>query len=1011
MYVVLFYNITHFAEYNSRRGMDAGDALLRGIGRILTDTFPEGMVSHFDGDHFTVLLEDSADLDAAVNTSYEKILKILDRTNVQDCRIGGYRWTSQNIKAEKACSYAKRACDSIDRTGSTHFIYFSDQLKKKDEMEEYVLAHIDKAIDKGWIEVYYQPVIRTLTGRLCSMEALSRWNDPFYGMMSPAQFIEPLARNGLIWKLDQYVLHEIGRRYADCVKKGIPAVPVSFNLDRQDFFAMDIFLEVENTVRKYQMPRDYLRIEVTERVFASRNAVIDTALKRFHQAGYAIWIDDFGSGYSTFNLLKDYQYDMLKIDMAFMRAETERSRAIVCSIVQMNDRLDGTSLCEGVETKEQYEFLRSIGCDMVQGFYFSSPQPYEKLMAILKEKGISPETRKERNYYNGANTVPFDTDTPFAIVETDGRRYRFLYHNDLFAEEAVGADLSNDVKTADAPGRKLIHAVLHHSDGTPFQYMVDDRLLEIRAVLLNTMGSRKLLSIEIHDITASDEVDQSVKGTAYHHILHLFDDAYAVNLQDDVIADAAHRHVLIRGVDQAIQQYARQNIQKEDQDAYLAYFQPERISKEVKEKQTPVFRSCFRTRGKDGSYIWKEHILLYLPVGNQPGFLYGTVNLQREVRIMYQADETAETSCQIGEKQLLSNLLKKTDLPGYLKDNSRRYVMASSSYAALCHRPVMDLIGRTDEELGLPSDLFSLEEDVLHHGRHVSGLHTCRKVQGEIQDARVYLQPVYQDGAIVGLIGCVDLLNNAERENGWKMVQALAIYEQAYQAKEEKYAFLLVQNLNGFDEKTAAAMEQITAGRGISQLISNQLYGVLMNYEKKEEIAALSDQLFNTDRKNNRIEVRDERELHGTETSLGEKLIRGIFRKDEQDLMEDEKEISETVRMMMDRSILGTYIVSSDRTILYWNDAAEKITGYPREFMVGRKCSETSLEHIDEAGCHLCSGYCPFLKVFAENEPVSKDVYLHRKDGSLLKVRTFFTPLVARDGTVLKVLEQFCPLE
>jgi PAS domain S-box-containing protein len=1013
-YVLLFYNILNFSEYNNQKGINAGDDLLRRIGAILKETFPDGMIGHFDVDHYLVLIKDRNDLAGRVENSYEKISEALSLRNILDCRIGGYRWRDKNVKAETACSYAKRACDSLHNISAGHFIYYSEQLKKRDELEEYVLANIDEAIEKGWIEVFYQPIIRTVTGQLCSFEALSRWNDPVYGMMAPIQFIEPLAKSGLIWKLDRYVLHEIARRYADCVEKGRPAVPVSFNLDRQDFFAMDIFLEVENTVRKYQMPRDYLQIEVTERVFARNDAVIDTALKRFRKAGYAIWIDDFGSGYSTFNLLKDYDYDMLKIDMAFMLSNTERSRSVVQAIVEMNDRLGGASLCEGVETEEQYEYLRSIGCDMVQGYYFSAPKPYEELMALMKEKGITAETRSDRYYYDAINALSFDVNRPSAIFETDGRQYRFIYATDAFRKETGWQKLPDEMKEAGSACRKIIQASLRNADKAPFQYIYDDQLLEIRTRLLNKREKKYLLSAEVHNITAHDNISGFEKKAVYHNVMRLFDAVYLVNIGEDTIvraadaADSSEPKEVIHGIDQALKYYSETWILPRDQAAYLNFFSQERIMAEVRGKHKNMFRSCFRTREMDDSYTWKSHVLVYLSGGAKPSFLYGVMSLQKEIKAIQKADST-ESSKGNDTVELLRNIMIRSDLPCFLIDRSRRYRAVSLSYAALDNREETDLIGRTDEEVNWPMDLKGIEADVMHTGRHVAGLHRSAVLQGKTLEMTIYLQPIYLDGKIRGLIGCIDIpsMYHDDTDQGWAMIRALEAYDKAYTWKEKKYALVLARYEHAFDEKQAAMMKDAAEGYGVSGLISDHLFGVLMSYTKKEDVSELISRLP----AGNQVEVIDGSAMNEGGSTAAEKMICGIAARPENDLQEDERHLRRMVSALMDRSIIATYIVSPDRTILYWNEAAEKITGYQRAYMVGHRCHETSLNHIDEKGCNLCQGDCPFLKVLRTNRSSFKDIYLHKKDGSLLKVRAFFTPLSAEDGTVLEVMEQFYPLE
>lgn len=228
------------------------------------------------------------------------------------------------------------------------------------DIRDRVIAHLDEAIEKHWIQVYYQPVIRTIAGELCGMEALARWVDPQIGFLSPGSFIPVLEQVRLIHRLDGFVFEEVCRTLRQRLDKNLPITPVSFNLSRYDFDMMDVFAFIENTRRKYAVPRDFLHIEITESVLAQDSRVIQQALTNLRQEGYEIWLDDFGSGYSSLNILKDYTVDLIKLDMGFLRSFTEKSRSIISSVIGMAKDLGIKTLAEGVETQEHADFLASI---------------------------------------------------------------------------------------------------------------------------------------------------------------------------------------------------------------------------------------------------------------------------------------------------------------------------------------------------------------------------------------------------------------------------------------------------------------------------------------------------------------------------------------------------------------------------------------------------------------------------------------------------------------------------
>ena len=225
------------------------------------------------------------------------------------------------------------------------------------------------------------------------MEALARWNDPVVGFLSPARFIPILEKNHDIYKLDCYILRQTCQALRRRLDQQLPVVPVSFNLSRLDFFLCDIFQVVEDTVRTYGLPRDLIHLEITETMLVHDKEVIKEALGRFLQAGYQILMDDFGSGYSSLNVLKDVQVDMLKMDMMFMfKAKYDgRAETIISSVIRMAKWLNIPVIAEGVDRAEQVEFLKSVGCDYIQGFYYSKPLPaadYEKLISDQEEQPV-----------------------------------------------------------------------------------------------------------------------------------------------------------------------------------------------------------------------------------------------------------------------------------------------------------------------------------------------------------------------------------------------------------------------------------------------------------------------------------------------------------------------------------------------------------------------------------------------------------------------------------------------
>ena len=284
--------------------------------------------------------------------------------------------------------------------------------------EQFILENFDSAMKKGHVRAFYQPVIRTLTEQICSVEALARWQDPKMGLLSPYLFISVLEKYRLIHKLDLSILENICITYNEMREKGLPLHPFSINLSRLDFNEIDMLGAISDTLKKYNVPSKAIHIEITESVMLDNTAYFRRIFDSFHEAGFAIFMDDFGSGYSSLNVLKDYSFDVLKIDMRFLSDIGLRSKKILSSVINMAKAIGIHTLAEGVETREQMMFLRSIGCEMLQGYYYSKPMDSEMYVDYLTNSGIVVENVSDHQYWDSIGQINFLSPDPLNDIES-----------------------------------------------------------------------------------------------------------------------------------------------------------------------------------------------------------------------------------------------------------------------------------------------------------------------------------------------------------------------------------------------------------------------------------------------------------------------------------------------------------------------------------------------------------------------------------------------------------------
>lgn len=389
------FDIPNFKLFNERNGFKMGDELLCNLAKLIREEFKEGTVARFSDDHFVAFSTLGRDeVIKRVDNVYKGMLTSEDASRKVRIKAGIYYMDGNGTEIGLACDHARLACNSIKGRHDIYYCIYDEMLRKNMRKQQYVVDHVEEAIENEYIKVFYQPVIRVKTGKICGYEALVRWQDPKMGMLSPGDFIETLEHFHLIHLVDRYVIKKVCSDYRELMQSSEPLVPVSINISRLDFELCDIFGELERIRKENEVPINMLDIEITESALNDNVGYISSECDRMREMGYSIWLDDFGSGYSSLNTIAEYNFDVLKLDMVFLRSyeKNQKTAALMTYIIEGCKGMELSSLCEGVETQEHFEFLRNIGCERAQGYYFGKPMPMEETRAFTKEKGLTWET-------------------------------------------------------------------------------------------------------------------------------------------------------------------------------------------------------------------------------------------------------------------------------------------------------------------------------------------------------------------------------------------------------------------------------------------------------------------------------------------------------------------------------------------------------------------------------------------------------------------------------------------
>lgn len=389
-YAVLFFNVKNFKAVNELFGVESGDVVLQNIFRTLTySKLSPVITARVESDHFVCLVENK-------NLDFEELTSVCDNKFVKDgkcmnliIRCGIFYVEEKPMKISGMIDRAKLAKRYItDEYVQPYMVYdHSMQVAYIDKAK--LAGELQEGIAKEQFKVYYQPVIDTKTGKIASAEALIRWIHPDKGFISPALFIPALEENGHISELDFYVLKKVWQFINDRCENNKFVVPISVNLSWMDFYdeiMMEKILKEMDCFR--ENGREHMaRFEITETSYAAIRENRSGILESLRIKNAKILLDDFGSGFSSFGMLQDYDFDILKIDMSFIRkiGENPKTKSIIHSIIGMAHEIGIKTVAEGVETEEQVSFLRQSGCDYIQGYYYSKPLPEEEFVEFLEK--------------------------------------------------------------------------------------------------------------------------------------------------------------------------------------------------------------------------------------------------------------------------------------------------------------------------------------------------------------------------------------------------------------------------------------------------------------------------------------------------------------------------------------------------------------------------------------------------------------------------------------------------
>lgn len=316
---------------------------------------------------------------------------------INEDKKGIFQCPRKNVDLEEVFDNACTACTSLEERDGSAAVIYNDKLVEEQRWADAVEVRQRAALEREEFEVYYQPKYAPSTGELRGAEALIRWQSPEYGFVTPYKFIPVFEKNGFITEIDHYMITHVARDQKRWLDMGFKCVPVSVNVSRAHFIESDLAEQIRDLVDAEGTPHELVEIELTESAFFDDKKAMINTITKLKSYGFAVSMDDFGSGYSSLNSLKDMPLDVLKLDAEFFRGEaagTDRGEIVVSEAIKLAKSLNMRTVAEGVEIKEQVDFLASQGCDMIQGYYFAKPMPKGEYEERMKNPIKDPEAEK-----------------------------------------------------------------------------------------------------------------------------------------------------------------------------------------------------------------------------------------------------------------------------------------------------------------------------------------------------------------------------------------------------------------------------------------------------------------------------------------------------------------------------------------------------------------------------------------------------------------------------------------
>ena len=642
IYHLQVWDVEHFKVINDLFGMGTGDKVLCAIAHYLNEQLRgAGTYARLESDRFALCyparLFEARSLVDGINQHLEEMSMGIRMV----VYAGVYQVDDAAITVDQMCDRAFMAIKTIKGSYHERFAYYDSAMRERLMVEQRVTNEMNTALAQKQFCFYLQPIYNITTGEPSSAEALVRWEHPTRGLIPPMEFIPLFERNGFITKLDAYLMESVCQYQSDLLSRGIKPLPISVNLSRLNLLNPALAQDITDTVERFKLPHQYIKFEITESAYTDHPEQLLSAVEKLQQKGFAILMDDFGSGYSSLSMLKELPVDILKVDMQFLVDMESNGRAanVMASIIRMAKWLGIVVVAEGVETHAQVSFLRSMGCDEAQGYLLAKPMPAEAFTTLLENPAAmrrQQESNREKilsdydlqSLWEGnqhVNILFSGMIGAIGLYEKTGDSLEALRVNEGFFELMGSTPQSLLERDHNAFSRmepidfqKLLNACDRAAQTHAIE-QVQVRCphahghilwLDIKIRHLGSVNKQELFYFALTDITRQKELERNyqlfqygaVLLDAYYHVLEInYTDNIATSF--DAVGDEQY-HTITKPLESTVRSLLEQNTHPEDRERFAEALRRENIEKSFANTERRAILLDLRTKGRDDAFHW-----------------------------------------------------------------------------------------------------------------------------------------------------------------------------------------------------------------------------------------------------------------------------------------------------------------------------------------------------------------------------------------------------------------------